>query len=276
MGARDYDATLGQFTTPDPLYFEDLEKCQRSPLECSLYGYAAGNPISFTDPTGTDAWDAFIQRPPTHRAPVSQAPEYVQAMQHDFAATDTVADGTIALAEELRPSNRTVALGLTIALVLAGQPEVAFVLAMSQASNHDETVLPILAFGLDAITPSGKAPRPGDASPRPGLGVGTDGSTVVSPATDSVAGGSAGISPAAESGARVLSREAQKGIRSLEKRIAEHEKKLADFKANPTVRPGMEGQPKEVIEAAQQSRIRHLETEIRTYKNNIDKLRNGE
>lgn len=71
-------------------------------------------------------------------------------------------------------------------------------------------------------------------------------------------------------------KEAQAGIRFLEKRIAEHEKKLADFKANPTVRPGMENQPKEVIEAAQKSRIRHLEGEIQTFKENIEKLKSGE
>ena len=45
--------------------------------------------------------------------------------------------------------------------------------------------------------------------------------------------------------------------------------------ANPAVRPGMEGQPKEVIEAAQQSRIRHLEKEIQTFKENIEKLTGG-
>lgn len=57
MGVRDYDATLAQFLTPDPMFFEDLGKCQASPLQCSLYGYAAGNPISFLDPTGLGAWD---------------------------------------------------------------------------------------------------------------------------------------------------------------------------------------------------------------------------
>jgi len=82
--------------------------------------------------------------------------------------------------------------------------------------------------------------------------------------------------PAEMGGAKELSKEAQRAIRSLEKRIAEHEEKLADFKANPTVRPGMEGQPKEVIEAAQQSRIRHLEREIQTFKENIKKLQGGE
>jgi RHS repeat-associated protein len=54
MGVRDYDPKLGQFLTPDPLYFEDLDKCQSSPIQCSLYGYAAGNPISFVDPTGME------------------------------------------------------------------------------------------------------------------------------------------------------------------------------------------------------------------------------
>ena len=72
-----------------------------------------------------------------------------------------------------------------------------------------------------------------------------------------------------------LSGPAQKGIRSLEKRIAEHEKKLAEFRARPTTRPGMEGQPKEVIEAAQQARVRHLEKEIQTFKANIEKLKSG-
>lgn len=81
---------------------------------------------------------------------------------------------------------------------------------------------------------------------------------------------------AAKEGAKELSKEAQRGIRSLEKQIAQHEEKLANSKANPTVRPGMEGQPKEVIEAAQRSRIRHLEMEIQTFRENINKLLGGE
>ena len=59
----------------------------------------------------------------------------------------------------------------------------------------------------------------------------------------------------------------------MEKRIVEHEKKLADFRASPTVRPGMEGQSKEVIEAAQKARESHLEKEIKTFKENIEKLK---
>jgi RHS repeat-associated protein len=52
MGVRDYDPLLAQFLTPDPLYFENLDKCAGSPLQCALYGYAGGDPIRFIDPTG--------------------------------------------------------------------------------------------------------------------------------------------------------------------------------------------------------------------------------
>jgi RHS repeat-associated protein len=54
MGVRDYDAALGQFWTPDPLYLESLEHCAKSPIDCNLYGYAKGNPLSWVDPAGTN------------------------------------------------------------------------------------------------------------------------------------------------------------------------------------------------------------------------------
>lgn len=76
--------------------------------------------------------------------------------------------------------------------------------------------------------------------------------------------------------AKGLTTQQQKAIRSLEKQIAKHEKKIQDFKDNPTVRPGMENLPKEVIQKQQQRRIQHLETEINTFKNNIDKIKRGE
>ncbi len=66
-----------------------------------------------------------------------------------------------------------------------------------------------------------------------------------------------------------------KSIRSLEKQIEKHQQKLDAFKANPTVRPGMENLPENVIKQQQQARIRHLETEINTFKNNIEKIKNG-
>jgi hypothetical protein len=60
MGVRDYDAKLSQFLTPDPLFLENLDKCAESPLECNLYGYAKGNPLSWTDPSGMEGRSAAV------------------------------------------------------------------------------------------------------------------------------------------------------------------------------------------------------------------------
>jgi RHS repeat-associated protein len=53
MGVRDYDARIAQFLQPDPHFLEHPEECVKSPVECSLYGYARSNPTTFVDPTGT-------------------------------------------------------------------------------------------------------------------------------------------------------------------------------------------------------------------------------
>lgn len=55
FGVRDYDPYLGQFLTPDPLFFMQPDLSLESPVEANLYGYAIGDPINRTDPTGTCA-----------------------------------------------------------------------------------------------------------------------------------------------------------------------------------------------------------------------------
>lgn len=75
-------------------------------------------------------------------------------------------------------------------------------------------------------------------------------------------------------GRKEISPEARRGIRSLENRIDEHQRKLQDFKDNPTVRPGMEKLPQEVVARQHQRRIKHLEREIKAFRGNIEKLKN--
>ena len=87
-------------------------------------------------------------------------------------------------------------------------------------------------------------------------------------------GAKAGVKVA--KGAAELTKSQLKGIKSLEKQIQKHQQKLGDFKANPTVRPGMEKLPKDVIKRQQDARVKHLEIEINTFKNNIEKIKNGE
>ena len=84
-----------------------------------------------------------------------------------------------------------------------------------------------------------------------------------------VAAGAKAVAPVAKE----LSKQEAKAIRSYEKRIAEHEKKLTDFKENPTVKPGMEKQSVEAVEAQQAARVQHLEKEIKTFKENVQKIK---
>ena len=55
---------------------------------------------------------------------------------------------------------------------------------------------------------------------------------------------------------------------SQAKLILEHQQKIDDFKINPTVRPGMENLPADIIKKQQEARIRHLEQEITAFKKN--------
>ncbi|MGN6111283.1 MAG: RHS repeat-associated core domain-containing protein, partial [Kofleriaceae bacterium] len=101
MGVRDYDPKLSQFLTPDPLYFEDLEKCQSSPLQCSLYGYAIGNPVTFVDPSGTDGLPVRLPLPsltPTQTPTLTPTPEpWLPALARFLAKAGPAVVATVTL-----------------------------------------------------------------------------------------------------------------------------------------------------------------------------------
>jgi len=71
-----------------------------------------------------------------------------------------------------------------------------------------------------------------------------------------------------------MTAEDKRAVRSLQRQIKKHHQKINDFKNNPTVRPGMENQPADVIAKQQQARIDHLYREIRAFENNIYKINN--
>lgn len=67
-----------------------------------------------------------------------------------------------------------------------------------------------------------------------------------------------------------------RAIRTELRNIAEHLDKMNRFRDNPTVRPGIENMPAEKIAEQQAKRINHLKTEIRTFRDNIMKILEGE
>ena len=71
-----------------------------------------------------------------------------------------------------------------------------------------------------------------------------------------------------------LSESDKKSIQSYEKLIQQHKKKIEDFKKNPTVSPGMENLPKDIIKKQQERRIMHLEREIKAFEKNINDILN--
>ena len=89
-------------------------------------------------------------------------------------------------------------------------------------------------------------------------------------------GASAGLGQAAGDG-EGLSTSAQRGIRSLTKRIEEHMQKLQEYRANPDAYDNqglLKGANPEVRERIINGRIRHLQGEIDNFRGQIRNLQN--
>lgn len=56
MGLRSYDPARGVWLSPDAVIAGDAGLCLASPRECGLTGYAAGNPVELSDPTGASVF----------------------------------------------------------------------------------------------------------------------------------------------------------------------------------------------------------------------------
>lgn len=120
-------------------------------------------------------------------------------------------------------------------------PEFVFFASMSQASNHNETVLPIVLYFAPSLL---KIRRPAANS-----------------ADDALAG---------------LPGEARRSIASLEKRAAEHRAKLEAYRQNPDAFDNLghlRNAPSEAIRTRIiEGRIKHLEQEIRNFEKQIERI----
>ncbi|QMU63848.1 MAG: hypothetical protein GKR88_05785 [Flavobacteriaceae bacterium] len=77
-----------------------------------------------------------------------------------------------------------------------------------------------------------------------------------------------------------LTKSQLKAIMSLKKQITKHKKKLKNFKKNPDKydnKKFLKNAPSEQVrDRIINSRIKHLEKEIKAFKNNIDKILNSQ
>ncbi len=64
MGVRDYAPDESRFLTPDPLFLERPDLCVGNPVSCNLEAYARNNPLSFSDPSGTEENGLMSVDPP--------------------------------------------------------------------------------------------------------------------------------------------------------------------------------------------------------------------
>ena len=122
MGVRDYDPILGRYLTPDPLFFEQLDKCVENPVSCNLYAYARNNPIVFIDPSGTEEFNPLAFAAPSwERMFRLFASEHKDALEKIDTGSKILAGGSLILAtggvaEVVLESAVVVETGITLAV----------------------------------------------------------------------------------------------------------------------------------------------------------------
>jgi RHS repeat-associated protein len=242
-GARPYASQLGRFLSIDPaMLAPDASLVERRPGVWSSYAYSAADPINAADEGG----------------------------QIFHIVGGAVGGAVIGLGIELAKQIVTNEYDTGALAIAAGQGAVTG--AFGAATGGAGLALKYAGAALGSMV-AGAGARAVRGQETGLLDLGVDGLTGAA----SFGFGRAlakSLGATLKAGAE-LSKEAQRSIRSLQKQIATHEKKLAEFKTNPTVRPGMEELPIDIIRKAQERRILHLEREIQTFKNNIDKVVKG-
>jgi RHS repeat-associated protein len=173
LGARLYDPCIGRFLQPDPLL------AVRSGATTNKYAFALNDPQNLSDPSGLDSlgivWSRGCVGAECHASrtppfllercdPADPARDARWAAIVKAVAMDAQADGFAWLAGGRPPQDTLVDTVLlpTLSVTARAAPEVALamvcpkcelIVALVQASNHDETVLPIVT-GTAGLHPS--------------------------------------------------------------------------------------------------------------------------
>lgn len=130
-GVRYYDGVSLGWTQADPKYRFAPDVSGVEPRRANLFAFSLNNPVRYKDPDGRDSAgsqhnDNPFKAPPPHT-----------------------------------PSQGEMTAAFAVAAAYLVPPKVLFVLAMTQATNHDDTVAPIMTYGVA----QGCAGRPAPVGP---------------------------------------------------------------------------------------------------------------
>jgi RHS repeat-associated protein len=284
FGARWYDPELGRFAQIDPIVQSPFE-----PVTLNAYAYAGNDPVNNVDPDGrgffTNLFKAFVAFLPVLTAFVMPAILAPIPLSTAAGQAATAAQGGVRTLVSLSAAAGAGAGGASNSITLIGP---AFVSATvenarsgGQESQGNENGVQLTSLSreeacvdfLGCLPPDTRiaAGGPGPLSPGLLMGVayiaqrfGPQGWRVLSRFGDAL------------KNLPRMSRSQLSGLQSHARNILDHARRLQEFQSNPTVRPGMEGLPRDVILRQQQIRVEHLRTEIRTFTENMIKILTGE
>ena len=265
LGARTYDASLGRFESVDPVL------APSNPLQTNGYGYAANNPITASDPTG-GCYNANSDSLTFHKncggGTGVSAPEV--AGQSQYVVGQVTSDDVTAISPSVvGHTNSASTEKLRISLAETAQ---RFGLDLSNRTSE------LNAWKILCVDE-----LPGTCGPEmSSITDGVSSMTNTSLAEELSAGGLIFIGSLDETqlDAAVLSTSQQKSIRTLIRLRDEHLQKLEDYQKNPDAfdnqgRLAAAGDDLARRQSIIDTRIGHLQREIRTFENNIDKIYSG-
>jgi RHS repeat-associated protein len=268
-GARYYDKTLIGWTQADPLYLRVPDAAQMStPRRANIYQFSLNNPLRYLDPDGLDP----SSKPPDSRdgeGMCKKADGGGCTMETGSAVTDSAwADAAMAQAQ-------------AFAEELVVQNEVAAAQTELEKSAAESAQPQSFSSGEFAITMLVRIPLfflmlddrpPGDRNKDTAQSQGSGGAPVtgpmVAPPSKKVRGGTGAV--AKQTRKQLLASRA-----SFEKRIAEHRKKLSDYRANPDAhdnRGVLKGASAQLREKIIAGRIKVLERTIQKHEGELKKV----
>jgi len=272
-GARWYDAALGRWWSIDPL--------AEAYAPHSPYNYVMGNPMVLVDPTGmaTQAYDAGGEE--WRDSPIGRKKPEDKDKKNEEEEQANNTDGS-STKKKVPYGTRVYVNGELLSDTVEGYIEVSGEAASAEVTSEICPPCIAIIFGMLMAAPEVAKNRTGRSDDDENIQKYEELSNGIKLTAITLPARAEGYVAEAASKRLMLSlsKSQMKSIASYERLIAEHQKKLEEYMNNPHNFDNM-GYLKDAINDAIkqriiQKRIEHLQTEIKTFENNIQKILNGQ